>query len=196
MQRGCRRDTARTVHLRRSSLVAFASLLLLPLAARTARADVSSWLFLGAGPSGLYRSGASASYAASMQLDAGMGSTPKAPIAVGGLARVQTRFGDGTDAGLFVRTATGGFVRGNWGGALDLGGFGRFWGKTSPGYAGSVSLGGPWGLTVGLDAAHATSGGSTFAAVLGIDLARMSVYRTTGLDWLPNPFPSPRPGEE
>ena len=74
---------------------------------------------------------------------------------------------------------------------MDLGGFGRFWGKTAPGYAGTVSLGGPWGLTVALDAGHDTNGASTFAAVLGIDLARMSVYRSSGLGWMPNPFPSP-----
>jgi hypothetical protein len=172
-------------------LVPLLAALAAPLFAGTARADVSSWLFAGAGPQGLYRSGASGAYAGSLQLDAGMGSSPKGPIAVGGLARVRTRFGDGTDAGLFVRTATGGFVRGTWGAALDLGAFERFWDKTVPGYAGTVSFGGPWGLTIALDASRDTHGATAVAAVLGIDLARMSVYRSSGLDWFPNPFPTP-----
>ena len=165
------------------------------LAAAPARADVSSWLFAGAGPSGLFRSGASNDYAASMQLDAGMGSTPKAAVAVGGLLRMHTRFGDGTDLGLYVRTATGGFSRGTWGGAIDLGGYERWWGQAAPGYAGSIVLGAPWGITLSLDAARDTKEVNTFACVLGIDFARLTVYRSSGLGWMPNPFPSPRPSE-
>jgi hypothetical protein len=119
--------------------------------ATEARADVSSWLFAGGGASVVNRSGSTGDVAGSLQLDAGMGSSPAHAVAVGGLVRTRTRFGDGTDLGGYVRTATGGFVRGSWG----------------------------QGLT-------------TFALVLGIDLARMSVYRSTGLSWMPNPFPSPR----
>jgi hypothetical protein len=160
--------------------------------ATEARADVSSWLFAGGGASVVNRSGSTGDVAGSLQLDAGMGSSPAHAVAVGGLVRTRTRFGDGTDLGGYVRTATGGFVRGSWGGALDLGGFGRFWGQTAPGYGGTLSLGAPWGITLGLDAARDTQGLTTFALVLGIDLARMSVYRSTGLSWMPNPFPSPR----
>ena len=171
--------------------VALVVLSLISIAA-DARADVSSWLFAGGGVSGLYRSGQNGDVAGAMQLDVGMGSTPAAPVAVGGLFRTRTRFGDGTDLALFIRTATGGFVRGSWGGALDLGGYERWWGQAAPGYGGTLSLGAPWGITLGLDAAHDTKGVSTFALVLGVDLARMSVYRSTGLGWMPNPFPSPR----
>ena len=181
--------------LRPSLSAAPLAALALVLAAAPARADVSSWIFAGAGPSGLYRSGASGEYAASMQLDAGMGSSPSAAVVVGGLFRTRTRFGDGTDLGLYVRTATGGFTRGTWGGAIDLGGYERWWGQAAPGYGGSIVLGAPWGITLSLDAARDTKEVNTFAAVLGIDFARLTVYRSSGLGWMPNPFPSPRPGE-
>jgi hypothetical protein len=181
------------VSLRPSSFLAPLAALVVSLAAVPARADVSSWLFAGGGVSTLYRPHVSGGDgAAAMQFDAGMGSSPAAKFAVGGLVRMQTRIGDGSDFGLFVRTATGGFVRGNWGGAIDLGGYARGWGPASaPGYAGSVVLGGPWGLTLCLNAARDTRDANTFTAVFGIDLARFSVYRTTGLGWLPNPFPTP-----
>jgi hypothetical protein len=166
------------------------------LGASTARADVSSWIFAGSGPSGLFRPGMSSDYAASLQLDTGIGSSPKGAVVVGGLFRLHTRFGDGTDLGLYVRTATGGFARGNWGGAIDLGGYERWWGPAAPGYAGSIVLGAPWGIQLSLDAARDTNEVNTFAAVLGIDFARLTVYRSSGLGWMPNPFPSPRAGEK
>jgi hypothetical protein len=31
----------------------------------------------------------------------------------------------------------------------------------------------------------------TYSAVLGLDLARFTIYRSSGLDWLSNPYPSP-----
>jgi hypothetical protein len=177
---------------RPSSRIAFLAAVTVALSAVPARADVSSWLFAGGGASALYRPHLSGDTAAAMQFDAGMGSSPAAAIAVGGLVRMQTRIGDGSDFGLFVRTATGGFVRGNWGGAIDLGGYERWWGPASaPGYAGSLVLGGPWGLTLSLNAARDTKDANTFTAVFGIDLARLSVYRTSGLGWMPNPFPTP-----
>ncbi|HEX3595761.1 MAG TPA: hypothetical protein VHU80_11680 [Polyangiaceae bacterium] len=177
---------------RPSSRIAFLAAVTVALSAVPARADVSSWLFAGGGASALYRPHVSGDTAAAMQFDAGMGSSPAAAIAVGGLVRMQTRIGDGSDFGLFVRTATGGFVRGNWGGAIDLGGYERWWGPASaPGYAGSLVLGGPWGLTLSLNAARDTKDANTFTAVFGIDLARLSVYRTSGLGWMPNPFPTP-----
>jgi hypothetical protein len=162
------------------------------LSAGAARADVSSWLFTGVGPSLLDRPGASKELATSLQIDSGLGSSPKAALAVGGLLRLHTRFGEGTDLGLFIRTATGGYVRGGWGGAIDLGGFEHPWGYAAHGYAATLSLGAPWGITLNLDAARDSNDARKFAAVLGIDFARFSVYRSTGLSWLPNPFPSPR----
>jgi hypothetical protein len=157
-----------------------------------ARADVSSWLFTGVGPSLRDRPGLSSDVATSLQIDSGLGSSPKAAVAVGGLLRLQTRFAEGTDLGLFVRTATGGYVRGAWGAALDLGGFVHPWGTSTEGYAGTLSLGAPWGITLDLDAARDANDARKWSAVLGIDFARFSIYRSTGLSWLPNPFPSPQ----
>ncbi len=127
-----------------------------------------------------------------MQVESGLGSSPVEPVAVGGLLRMHTRFGEGSDFGLFVRTATGGYVRGSWGAAVDLGGYERWWGQAAPGYAGTLSIGAPWGITLALDAARDTKDTSTLAAVIGLDFARFSVYRSTGQSWFPNPFPSPR----
>jgi hypothetical protein len=31
----------------------------------------------------------------------------------------------------------------------------------------------------------------TYAVVLGLDLARFTIYRSTGTSWFPNPYPSP-----
>jgi hypothetical protein len=179
-----------SIYFRRSALTGLV-LVALCLPGRVARADASSWLFVGAGPA--WFDGPSSwnnpsNLRASMQLDAGLGSSPAAPVAVGGLVRMHTLFKEGSDLGLFLRIASGGYVRGNWGAALDLGGYERWWGPApAPGYAGTVSLGAPWGITLNLDAARDIEGSNTFAAVLGLDLARFSVYRTTGLSWLPNP---------
>lgn len=159
--------------------------------AATARADVSSWLFAGGGASLIDRGG-SRSTAGSMQLDAGMGSSPVHPFAVGGLARLNTHFGDGSDLALLLRVATGGYVRGDFGAALDLGGYLRTWGDKKPGLEGGLSLGAPWGITLNLGAALGPDQARTYTAILGVDLARLTVHRSTGLGWWPNPYPSPR----
>jgi hypothetical protein len=159
--------------------------------AAPARADVSSWLFTGFGASLLQRPSVRPSVVPSLQIDTGLGTSPANALAVGGLLRMQTRFGEGTDFGLLVRTATRGYVRGDWGAAVDLGGYLRKWGDGSPGLAGSVSFGAPFGITLNADVTQGPSEVRTFAAVLGLDFARFTVYRSTGLGWWPNPYPSP-----
>ena len=94
--------------------------------------------------------------------------------------------------GLFLRTASGGYVRGGWGAALDLGTLQRWRDPFAPGYAGTLSIGAPWGITLNLDAARDQQDTNRFSAVLGIDFARLTVYRSTGTSWFPNPFPTPR----
>jgi hypothetical protein len=178
------------VSLRPSSFAAPLAASLVFLLPAPARADVSSWLFLGGGASGVFRPHVSGHGDAALQIDAGLGSTPAASVVVGGLFRMQTHFGDGTDFGAFLRTATGGFARGTWGGAIDLGAIVRCW-QPSPGYAGSLVLGGPWGLTLSLGAARDGDERTTVTGVLGIDLARLTVHRTSGTEWMPNPYPSP-----
>lgn len=156
--------------------------------AAPARADVSSWLFAGAGP-GLLRQSGDTTLPPSLQLDAGMGTPPSGPVIVGGLARFQPYLGHGIDLSLLVRTATHGFANGSWGGAIDVGAYDRLWGVGSQGVTGSLVLGAPWGITFDIGASAGTNNQQGVTAVLGIDLARLTVYRQNGLGWWPNPFP-------
>lgn len=163
--------------------------------AAPAHADVSSWLFVGSGPGLLRRSG-DTTLPLSLQLDAGMGSPPSGPVIVGGLARIQPYLGHGTDLSLLVRTTTHGFANGDWGGALDLGAYGRFWGTGSQGVTASLVLGAPWGITLDLGGSLGSNDQQSVSAVLGIDLARLTVYRQSGQSWWLNPFPVNRgPGD-
>ncbi len=156
--------------------------------AAPARADVSSWLFLGGG-AGLLRQSGDSTLPMSLQLDAGMGTPPSGRLILGGLGRVQGYWGHGADVSLLVRAATHGFVNGDWGGAIDLGGYGRFWGVGSQGITGSLVLGAPWGITFDIGGSLGSNDQQSVSAVLGIDLARLTVYRQSGLGWWPNPFP-------
>lgn len=155
--------------------------------AAPARADVSSWLFAGGG-AGLLKQSSGTTLPASLEFDAGMGTPPSGSVIFGGLARVQPYIGYGTDVSLLLRTATHGFANGSWGGAIDLGAYDRFWGVGSQGFAGSLVLGAPWGITLDLGGSIGTNDQQSASAVLGIDLARLTVYRT-GNGWWPNPFP-------
>jgi hypothetical protein len=157
-----------------------------------ARGDVSSWLFVGTGPSSMRTSERGSDERWSLGVDAGMGTPPEGVIVVGGLGRFQTHLGRGTDLALLLRTATHGFANGDWGGALDLGGYQRFWEEGSSGGTGSLVLGAPWGITLSLGASLGTNDARTFSALLGIDLARLTVYRAAGQDWWVNPFPPSR----
>jgi hypothetical protein len=155
-----------------------------------ARADVSSWLYTGAGPSWVDDGRGSTDPQLSLQIDTGLGSPPSEPVIVGGLARFMPHFGRGTDLGLLLRIATGGYQRGNWGGALDLGGYQRFWGVGSTGFMGTLSLGAPFGVTLDVLAAAGTNEAKSFGGTLGIDFARLTIYRESGLNWWTNPFPA------
>lgn len=171
-----------------SSLLASAALLFTP---KTASADVSSWLYAGGGVGALQQGEAQTS-AGALRLQLGMGSTPDAPFVLGGVAHTLSFFGEGTDLALSLRGATGGFARGDWGFALDAGGYQRFWGVGSSGLLGSLSLGAPFGLQAVLDFEMGTNDVRTFAAFLGIDLLRLTVYRTVGTQAYPNPLPAVR----
>jgi hypothetical protein len=152
------------------------------------QADVSSWLFAGAGPS-WHRVSGKMELAPSMLLETGFGTTPSNPVVLGWLADSQTHFGYGTDLGLSARLATRGFVQGDWGAALDLGGYARFWGVESFGGQGALVLGGPWGITLVVNGTRGSSDALSFSGVLGIDLLRLTVHRTSGQSWMPNPIP-------
>ena len=175
------------------ALPAFGAVALSPA---TARADVSSWLFVGPGASYLERrEQPDAVQRFALQVDSGLGTPPSDLLIVGGLFRMTTHFGEGTDLALLVRTASHGFVNGSWGGALDLGGYQRFWGEGSSGFTGSLALGAPWGITLSVGGGIGTNDARTYNAVLGVDFARLTVYRRSGDTWWKNPFPAYRPEE-
>jgi hypothetical protein len=182
---------------RRAASLCAAALVGSALVASTtdAEADVSSWLFVGTGPSWLKQAHSDLDSRWSMQIETGIGTPPTGWLIIGGLGRAQTHFGRGTDLALLLRTATRGFVSGGWGGALDLGPYRRFWGVGSTGASGSLVLGAPWGVTLNLGGGVGSHDARTYSAVLGIDFARLTVYRTSGQSWWTNPFP-PAGGEE
>jgi hypothetical protein len=159
------------------------------------RADVSSWLYVGAGPSALRDESRDWEVQPSLQLETGLGSSPAARWIVGGVFRTHTHFGQGTDIALLVRTASHGFVNGDWGAAFDVGPQLRWWGSDSTGIAGSLVMGAPWGITANLGGSYGGRDAVALSATLGIDLARLTIYRTTGSSWWKNPFPAYRPEE-
>jgi hypothetical protein len=170
--------------------------LVLSLWSEPARADVSSWLFVGAGPSWVEQRSTGTDSQLSLQIETGLGTPPANTVIFGGLFRTHTHFGLGTDLGLMLRTATHGFVNGGFGGALDLGGYQRFWDEGSSGLAGSLVLGAPWGITLSAGGAFGTNEHKSFSAVLGVDFARLTIYRRSGQAWLKNPFPAYRPEDD
>jgi hypothetical protein len=184
------------------SLAATAVTAAVALCASPARADVSSWLALGAGAAGQYAHGASSPDGAPvMTYSIGVGTSPRAPFVFGVLYRGTTMFGLGTDAGGALRLATGAFARGDWGLAIDLGAAYRGWSGSNGGSYGAapaqgvVTFGSPWGLQLAVGAqAFALDGGVAaeggFAA-LEIDLLRFTVMRQGPSErWLPNPNPA------
>lgn len=190
------RGTSRAVSLRlesfgQRSLVAGAAFAALLLAAPGARADVSSWASVGAGPTWL-DDGITSRSVASLQMEAGIGTPPSGILAVGALFHVETHFGQGTDLGLLARFASRGFVLGDWGAALDLGGYERFWGRGSQGALGKLVLGAPWGIELGLGGGFGTHDARFLGVTLGIDFARLTIFRTVGESWFPNPYPAYR----
>jgi hypothetical protein len=156
-----------------------------------ARADVSSWVSAAAGPT-FWHQGKNDRSFPSLELETGIGTPPSGIIAVGGLFHLETHFGQGTDLGLLSRFATRGFVLGDWGAALDLGGYERFWGVGSAGGLGKLVLGAPWGLELGVGGGIGTNDSHHFGITLGVDFARLTIFRTTGESWMPNPYPAYR----
>lgn len=162
-------------------------------AARPAHADVSSWVFVGGGVTQLAQNSLASSTAPSMRVNFGMGSDPSHPLIFGGLFSWDPIFGHGSDLSVVFRTATHGYVNGGLGLALDLGPYQRFWGEGSVGGTGTLWLGAPWGVALGLGGSVGSHEARSFSAILGIDLARLTVYRTTGTNAFLNPFPAYRP---
>lgn len=132
-----------------------------------------------------------------MSFALGVGTTPAARFAVGGVLRVTTFFELGTDVSIGPRFATGGFARGDFGLALDLGVAFRTY---KDGIYGRVPVqavalfGVPFGFQVGLGVqAFSLDGGTQAAsgfALLEIDVLRLTVLRQgTSTKLWENPSP-------
>lgn len=160
--------------------------------ARSARADVSSWVFVGGGASVLEQQALSSRTVGSMRIHFGMGTDPSHPFVVGGLFSLEPHFGYGSDISQVVRLATRGYVNGGFGLALDAGPYQRLWGEKSFGGTSTLWLGAPWGLSLGVGGSLGTHDAHGFSAILGIDFARLTVYRNSGTSWLLNPYPAYR----
>jgi hypothetical protein len=169
------------------------------LAGREARADVSSWMGGGAGYA-LERNRVIGhdDYATAFTYSFGVGSSPLKPFVLGGVFRGTTFVDLGTDLGVAVRGATGGFARGDWGVAIDAGALWRGWRGSSYGewpLQGVVTVGAPWGLQLALGTELGTLTGGLGArggfAALEIDLLRLTVMRQGPTEqWWPNPAPA------
>ncbi|MEI9939643.1 MAG: hypothetical protein WDO69_20685 [Pseudomonadota bacterium] len=180
--------------LRLSRLAAwFPCALALLCVARPAHADVSSWVFAGGGMSQLAQNTLSSRTVASMRVHFGMGTDPSHPLVFGGLFSWEPHFGYGSDISQALRAATRGYVNGGLGLALDLGPYERFWGEGSVGGAGTLWLGAPWGVALGVGGSVGSHDAREFSAILGIDFARLTVYRNSGTSVFLNPFPAYRP---
>ncbi len=128
-----------------------------------------------------------------MRLQFGMGSDPSRPLIIGGLLSIEPHFGYGSDLSLLVRGASRSYVNGDFGLAVDLGPYERFWGQGSVGGAGTLWLGAPWGIALGVGGSVGSHSENGLSAILGIDFARLTVYRNAGTSWFLNPFPAYRP---
>jgi hypothetical protein len=163
------------------------------------RADVTSWLAVGSGGA-LEKNHLTGSHdlAPAITYSLGVGSTPVAPFVVGGLVRGRTMLGLGTDLGVAVRAATGGFARGDWGAALDAGALWRSWRGGSYGVwplQAVLTGGSPWGLqlAVGTELWNVAKGtpAQGFFAAIELDLLRLTLMRQGSTErWWPNPNPA------
>lgn len=158
-----------------------------------AHADVSSWVYVGAGPTAFKQEGFEMKVAPALAIETGLGTTSSRPLVVGGMFKFQTLFGEGTDLAVALRVASQGFATGKWGLAIDAGPYQRFWGVGSTGGQAALVVGGPWGLTLSAGGGLGTNEGRHFGVTLGVDFARLTVHRLSGQNWFPNPRPAYRP---
>jgi hypothetical protein len=154
-----------------------------------ARADVTSWFYAGGGVASSAMSGYSTAHPGTIALETGLGTPPDAAVVVGGLFKTLGYFGEGIDLGLTARVASGGFVRGGFGLALDLGGYERLWRQGSSGFLGSLVIGVPYGFQIAATTEIGAENVRVYGATVGIDFLRLTVYRTAAQNYWPNPFP-------
>jgi hypothetical protein len=154
-----------------------------------AAAQATSWLYVGGG-AGVVDSGERQARVA-LQVDAGVGTSARHALVAGGIFRAQGYFDAGVDLGGAARLVTRGFALGGFGGGIDAGVYQRFWGEGGPGVVGNLVLGAPWGVTLLGGASFGPGDERVYFVSLGLDMARLTVHRHTGLDWFSNPMRSP-----
>jgi len=165
------------------------------LCAPSARADVSSWAYVGGGVTSIKQRDLALKVDPTLAIETGIGTPATHPLVLGGMFKLHALFGDGADLALALRLATRGFVTGRFGLALDAGPYRRFWGAGSSGGQASLALGAPWGITLSIGGGMGTNSARDYGATLGVDFARLTVYRLSGENWFPNPHPAFRPNE-
>jgi hypothetical protein len=157
--------------------------------APSAHADAASW-FSVAGGLGAFSEGGTRRYPGALQLELGLGSSPANAIVLGGVAKTLSYFGNGTDLAFTLRGASGGFARGGFGFAIDAGAYQRWWGEDSSGFLGALVLGAPFGFQLTAMTEIGTNDVRAYAATVGIDLLRLTVYRNASGGYWPNPMMS------
>lgn len=178
---------------RLSSLSVAAALLTL---GGEARADMAAWLSVGFGPSRLQAAGVDPHWRYHLPFDVGMGAPPSLPVFVGVGARIDPYFLDGFDYAAYARVATRSYVTGNWGVALDGGGYFRRFAPGSTGWLTTLNIGGPWGFVLSGNYETGSNDAKTTSITLGIDLLRLTVFRLSGEQQWPNVNPAWRPAPE
>jgi hypothetical protein len=199
MARAARDRRGAVQRLLLARVTAFAVLASISVAPRSARADVSSWLAVGGGYAlQRNRHAGQDETAPTMSYSMGVGTSPLAPLVVGGLVRGTTFFGLGTDLGVALRGATGGYARGEWGAAVEVGALWRPWRGSDFGawpLQAALTGGTPWGFQITVGSEFASLSGDRSAvggfAVVEIDLLRLTVMRQGPTErWWPNPAPA------
>lgn len=169
------------------------------LKSEPAHADVTSFLAFGPGY-GLKRNDSTKDFdrATAFGYSIGVASSPRGALVAGGMFRGITYLDLGTDISLSLRVATGGFARGQWGLAFDVGPGWRSWQNSDYGrfpLGGLVTLGAPWGLQLAVGGEALNLAGSPqsqgLVALIEIDLLRLTVMRQGGTDrYWENPSPA------
>lgn len=154
-----------------------------------ARAQATSWLYVGGGAAVLDADERQTRTA--LQLDTGLGTSARRALVAGGLLRVQGYLEEGVDLGAAARLVTRGFALGGFGAGIDAGVYRRWWGPGSTGFTGNLVLGAPWGVTLLAGASSGSNDQRIYFVSLGLDLARLTVHRHAGLGWFQNPMRSP-----
>lgn len=161
------------------------------LVTSAAGAAPSAWTTISGGAIGWKQGSVAPDFRAdgALAFDIGVGTSPSLPVIVGGIFRITPFLADSTGADMawLARVCTRGFQAGGFGLAADVGVYARTWGAPSQGFAGSLSLGAPLGITLSFHTMAGSDELLAFGGTLGVDLLRLTLYRETLLDWWPNP---------